>query len=490
MPMVELSARAHKIQMISGAIGALLVLLLLIVYPSVTQNNATQLKTIQDRGFIRFLTLNSASTYYQDVDEVNGFEYQLSLLFAEFIGIEARFITVSRFADLYTELLFGSGEIAAAGLSKNESSFSNAVLYGPSYYEVSSQILFRKGNIERPRKIEDLKGGTLKVIGGSSQAKLLQELRRKHRFLVWIESDDIASEELIEQVEYGRIDYALADSHEISLERRFFPELRIGFSLDPPKQLRWAFNHSDDNSLELAIEEFFTLIKTDGRLDQLIHRHYSGVSKFNYSDLQTLNLHIRERLPAYIALFKREAENSGIDWRLLAAIGYQESLWNERAISPTGVRGLMMLTRVTAKQMGVINRLDVEQSIHGGAKYFASVHERVPGNIAEPDRTWFALASYNVGRGHLADARKITENNGGDPDKWIDVKKSLPLLARKKWYKSTKYGYARGWEPVIYVENIRKYYDYMVASDLKAKSATITRDRLPEMFSRPIAPSH
>ncbi len=411
-------------------------------------------------------------------------------MFGKFIGVEAKFITVPHFADLYPELLFGSGDVIAAGLSKNESSFSNAVLYGPEYYEVANQILFRKGTVERPRKIDDLSGGTLKVISGSSQAKLLRKLQRRYQDLTWIESDDIDSEELIEQVEDGKVNYVLADSHEIALQRRFFPELRVGFELDRPKQLRWAFNHAKDNSLALAIDDFFRTIKTDGRLEQLIHRHYGHVAQFSYSDIQTLNLHIRKRLPSYEALFKQEGMNHDIDWRLLAAIGYQESLWNERAVSPTGVRGLMMLTQATAKQMKVKNRLDPQQSIRGGAKYFTRIHQRVPSHIAEPDRTWFALASYNVGFGHLQDARKITERNGGDPDKWIDVRKSLPLLARKKWYKSTKYGYARGWEPVIYVENIRKYYDYLVGSDLKAKSGAFVSDEQSESIFSPIAPSH
>ena len=129
----------------------------------------------------------------------------------------------------------------------------------------------------------------------------------------------------------------------------------------------------------------------------------------------------------------------------------------------------MMLTQVTARQMKVANRLDPEQSIRGGAKYLANVHKRVAESVAEPDRTWFALAAYNVGLGHVEDARIITEKRGGDPDKWIDVKQSLPLLARKKWYKQTRYGYARGWEPVKYVENIRQYYDYLVGLDTRGK---------------------
>jgi len=170
-------------------------------------------------------------------------------------------------------------------------------------------------------------------------------------------------------------------------------------------------------------------------------------------------LHVKERLPKYREAFIREAEAQGMDWRLLAAIGYQESLWNPKAKSPTGVRGLMMLTLNTAKMVKIKNRLDPEQSIKGGAIYFKRVLKKIPQRIKQPDRNWLALASYNVGFGHLEDARKITQNDKGDPDKWIDVKKSLPLLSKKQWYKFTKHGYARGNEPVKYVENIRKYCD-------------------------------
>lgn len=488
--MVELSPRAHRIQVIFGVIAALAVMLLLIVYPSVTQNSITQLEKIQQRGYIKFLTLNSASTYYQDNQGENGFEYHLGLLFSDYIEVEARFITVSRFSDLYPELLFGSGDIVAAGLSKNESEFSHAVIYGPRYYEVSNQILYRRGSVERPRKINDLFDGSLRVISGTSQVKLLHRLQKNHPLLSWIEEYDIASEELVELVEEGKADFILADSHEIALQRRFFPELRIAFELGHPKQLRWAFNHAKDNSLVLAVEAFFAQIKQDGRLEQLIHRHYSYAARFNYSDIQTFTQHIENRLPKYETLFRQEAANSGIDWHLLAAIGYQESLWNARAKSPTGVRGLMMLTLVTAKQMKVENRLNPEQSIRGGAKYFASVRKRVPQRISEPDRSWFALASYNIGFGHVEDARKITEMNGGDPDKWIDVKKSLPLLARKKWYKGTKFGYARGWEPVKYVENIRKYYAYLVGSDIKDSHEWGKVGEQTPAPIRPLSPSH
>lgn len=266
--------------------------------------------------------------------------------------------------------------------------------------------------------------------------------------------------------------------------------MRIAFEIGEPRQLRWAYNYSDDDSLATAIETFFDEIEQDGRLEQLIHRHYSHVEKFNYSDIRTFTRRIETHLPQFEALFKQASVEVGIDWRLLAAIGYQESLWNARAKSPTGVRGLMTLTLTTAKQMKVKNRLDPAQSIRGGSKYFASVLKRIPARIREPDRSWFALAAYNVGLGHVEDARAriITQSRGGDPDRWIDVKESLPLLARKKWYKKTKYGYARGWEPVKYVENIRQYFDYLTGFETKAlREASESNKPKPEVA--PLTPS-
>jgi membrane-bound lytic murein transglycosylase F len=487
--MSDLSSRAHGIQLVFGLLAVLLIILFFVVQPSIERDSKTTLEKIQQSGKLRILTLNSASTYYQDNNGSNGFEYQLSTLFSEYIGVTPEFITVSRFADLYPELLFGSGDIIAAGLSENESDFSSAVVYGPRYFESANQVLYRKGKVTRPREIEDLTEGLLQVVSGTSQVKLLAKIQQQHPALVWREVDNAASEELIEMVDSGEVTYLLADSHQIALQRRFFPELRIAFELGEARQLRWAFNHADDTSLANALDIFFEQISKDGRLEQLIHRHYSHVVKFNYSDIQTFTGHIEQRLPKYETLFRREAKAVGVDWRLIASIGYQESLWNPRAKSPTGVRGLMMLTQATAKEMKVANRRDPAESIRGGAKYFARVLKRTSSKITEPDRTWFALASYNVGFGHVQDARKLTEKNGGDPNRWIDVRETLPLLARKKWYKQTKHGYARGSEPVKYVGNIRKYYDYLTGLDLRLNQENALPEPLKDGATLPLAPS-
>jgi membrane-bound lytic murein transglycosylase F len=168
------------------------------------------------------------------------------------------------------------------------------------------------------------------------------------------------------------------------------------------------------------------------------------------------------RLPLYKEMFREAAGEIGMDWRLLAAIGYQESHWNPAAVSPTGVKGIMMLTQDTAGMMGVQDRENARESIFGGARYLMRVKDKVPERIPEPDRTWFTLAAYNIGFGHLEDARIITETLGGNPDDWSEVRANLPLLTQKKWYSRVKRGYARGWAPVHYVDNIRSYYEALM----------------------------
>jgi membrane-bound lytic murein transglycosylase F len=170
---------------------------------------------------------------------------------------------------------------------------------------------------------------------------------------------------------------------------------------------------------------------------------------------------LQDRLPALRPLFETTARTHQQDWRILAAIGYQESRWNRNAVSSTRVRGLMMLTEDTAGALGINNRRDAAASIRGGAAFLARMHETVPDRVPEPDRTWLALAAYNIGYGHVEDARVLAESAGRDPDSWLDVREFLPRLEDAAWFSRTKHGYARGWEAVRFVDNVRSYLDVL-----------------------------
>ena len=280
--------------------------------------------------------------------------------------------------------------------------------------------------------------------------------------LSWHADPELESDELLILVWQQLIEYTIADSNELSVNRHIYPELKPAFDISEPEPLAWAFPLGEDNSLLDEAKSFFKEIKENGTLERLIDRYYGHIEDFDYVGTRRYQAHIEQRLPQFRNFIKEAADEIVMDWRLMAAIGYQESHWDPDAVSPTGVRGIMMLTRAAAKDMNVADRKDPEQSIRGGARYLARMLQRIPERVPEPDRTWLALAAYNVGHGHLEDARNLTQKNKGNFDRWVDVKENLPLLSQKKWFQQTRYGYARGREPVRYVDNIRTYYDILV----------------------------
>ena len=414
---------------------------------------------IRKSGELVVITRNSPTTYYEDREGYRGLEYELVQLFAADLGVKARFVIPESFDDILPAIVRGEAHFAAAGLTVTPAR-QTLVRFGPTYQKISQQLVYRRGS-KRPKKITDTIDGSLEIVAGSSHEEELERLKAKHPELHWVAQKNIESEELLRLVKEQVIDYTIADSNELALNRRFHPELRAAFDLTKPQPLAWAFPHAEDTSLFKAAKTFFARIKREGILEQLIERYYGYTERLNFVDKRTFRRHMVERLPAFIDHFREAAEETGIEWEMLAAIGYQESHWNPKAVSPTGVRGVMMLTQATAKQLGVEDRSDPRASILGGARYLRMVEEKLPERIPEPDRLFLTLAGYNVGFGHLEDARVLTQRLGGDPDKWADVKKALPLLSDSKYHKTLKHGYARGSEPVNYVDNVRSYYDLL-----------------------------
>lgn len=434
--------------------GAAMFALLLFVYAP----QKTLLEKVQDNGELRVLTRNSATTYYIGPHGPTGPEFELVKAFADYLGVQARFVVDDNLQSILSKVAAGEAHLAAAGLTVTEEREKN-IRFTPAYQQITQQVVYHKGE-KRPRSIKDLVGKNLEVLANSSHAERLTEFKRDFPGLNWVESEDTGSSELLTLVAEQVIDYTVADSNEIALVRRFHPEVQVAFSLSSPQDLAWAMPQGQDDSLYQAAVDFFKHIKENGELKRMLARHYDHVRNYDYAGTPTYMRHIQGRLPNYQELFQQAAAKNDLDWRLVAAVGYQESHWNPLAVSPTGVRGLMMLTRVTAAQLGVTKRTDAAQSIKGGARYLRILFDQFA-DVPEPDRTWLALAAYNVGYGHVKDAQKITAQRGGDPEVWMDVKKSLPLLSKHKWHSKTKHGYARGTEPVRYVENIRSYYDIL-----------------------------
>lgn len=420
----------------------------------------TQLKRIKQSGELRVVTRYGPSTYYESINGAVGLEHDLAELFAKRLDVKVKFIVADSAKQAIQVLDEGKADIAAAGLLVDETR-KKKLRFAPPYRVLTEQVLYSESR-PRPNNIADLAGGVLEVSAGTGHVNTLKTLKRKYRQLDWRINFDQDVHELLFLVSEGLVDYTVANSDQALIMRRFYPNLRVAFDIGKTRELAWALPMSEDGSLYDETVRFFREMKDNKTLDQLIDRYYGHAEAFDAALDSALRRDYLTRLPKYKRLFVQAAKRHDLDWRLLAAIAYQESKWRSTAVSAEGVRGMMMLTGATAKELKVTDRFNPAQSIWGGASYLRQTLASIPPQIEDPDRTWYALAAYNLGYGHIEDARNLVVKRGGDPDKWIEIKKVLPLLSKPRWYRKTKYGKARGGVAVHYVNSIRRYYDLLV----------------------------
>ncbi len=416
------------------------------------------LEEIRRTGELVVLTRYGSTTFYESRDGLDGYEYALTQAFAESLGVKVRYVVLDSIPEVLEAIQSGRGHLAAAALTRTEER-EQVHNFGPDYKTVQQQVVCHRGGTV-PKDISELPTVRLLVIDGSSYVERLQELKQDVPNLEWGTTVELSSDEVLEQVSRQDVDCAVADSNIVAINQRYFPDLEIAFPISEEQSLAWVLAPGAKR-LTARLEKWFAEADENGLLASLDERYYGHVTIFDYVDTKRYMRRILNRLPRYRESFERAAAVHDIPWKLLAAVSYQESHWNPRARSPTGVRGMMMLTLPTARAMGVNNRLDPDQSIMGGARYLAKMIERIPEEVEGEDRLWFALAAYNIGFGHLQDARELAERLDQDPHRWHSLKTVLPLLSRKKYFRTLKHGYARGSEPVHYVERIRSYLDML-----------------------------
>jgi membrane-bound lytic murein transglycosylase F len=412
---------------------------------------------IIELGELRVVTRDTPTAYFVGPDGPAGPEYDLVRGFAESLGVSLVIETVESVSEILPHVNEGKSHMAAAGLSMTESR-REFLSFGYPYNSVDMHLIYKLGS-GKPRSIEETIGRHIEVVASSSHSDMMDSLSVAYPELDWSENADVEVVDLLEKVARGELDFTIADSTEFNIQRHFYPELRIALDLQIADPIAWAFKKKEGDSLLARADEYLIRANRVGFLERVNDRYFGHTEKFDYVGTRAFIRHFDSRLPRYREMFEGAADNAGVDWRLVAAIGYQESHWRSHAVSPTGVRGIMMLTQATADYLDIEDRMDPASSIFGGARFFARQTERIPDSVDEPDRTWMALAAYNVGFNHIKDARQIVEWQGGDPDTWVDLSQALPLLAKQKWYSRVPYGYARGWEPVLYVNNIRSYYN-------------------------------
>jgi membrane-bound lytic murein transglycosylase F len=418
------------------------------------------LQRILAEGELRVVTRNSPDAYYLGSHGPEGPAYDLASQFAEHLGVPLRLYTVKTREAAIEEVAAGRSHIAAAGLSTGIT-LPRGVQFGPGYQRVREHLVYRRRSA-RPATIAEAGRGQIEVGAASAHQRTLEDLRLKYPDLAWIERDATDTEEILADVSQGKVQFTLASSTEFALNRSVHPELAIALDLSPERALTWVVSTAgDDSSLLDRVNAFFVLARHDGMIAALLERYYGQDDRFDYLFSRNFMEHLQSRLPVYVSWFQQAGQQHGVDWRLLAAMGYQESKWDPHAVSFTGVRGLMQLTEDTASRMRAGDRRDPRSSIFGAAKYLSMLMRDMPRRIPEPDRTWFAVAAYNVGLGHVEDARVLAQQAGRNPDRWEDVREFLPLLSQERWYTRTKRGYARGWEPVRYVDNVQAYLNIL-----------------------------
>lgn len=442
-------------------IGIVALLLAVALWPAISWINHgdSRVAMIQSRGVLRISTINSPITWTKQNGEVSGLDYELAQQFADWLGVDLKVTVRENISQVFDDLDSGNADLLAAGLvySHDRSQHYRA---GPGFYSVSQQMVYRVGS-RRPSSLANLSETQLSIAPGMSVLSQLSALKEnKYPDLNWHIPNHGGANKLLQQVVDGEIPYTIADSVAIAIFQRIHPRLAVAFDVTDEEPVTWYSRRDEDDSLSAALLDFFNAQNENGTLARLEEKYLGHVGEFDYVDTRTFLRSVDTVLPDLQPLFQKYATH--FDWHLLAAISYQESHWDTQASSPTGVRGLMMLTKNTAQSLGVVDRLDAEESIRGGARYLQDMINKVPDTVPENERIWFALTAYNIGYAHMLDARALTAKLKGNPDSWADVKTRLPLLSQKNWYSKTTYGFARGHEAYDYVENIRKYHQSLV----------------------------
>jgi len=414
-------------------------------------------------GKITVLTRNNANCYYLYRGQPMGFEYDLAKAFADHLGVLLELKIAEKWEGMIPDIQTGEADMIAADLTITAKRLKQ-VAFSDGYLTTQQQIITNRQhpNIHSPA---DLAGQTVHVRRGTSYQERLEEIQLSGINIKIKLHVDVPTEELIRQVSNGNIGITIADEHIALLNRRYYPRARVASPISEKQSIGWAVHHKA-GKLRRKINQFFTIIKANGEYAEIYDRYFSNLKMFDYVDVRSYHRRLRTRLPSYQPIIEQAAELNNFDWRLIAAQIYQESHFDPAARSHASAFGLMQLTIQTARSLGVTDILDPLQNIQAGVLHLKMLHDFFD-KVPESDRMLIALAAYNVGQGHLRDARDLARQFNLDPNRWASLKETLPLLRYRKYYKNSRYGYCRGTEPINYVRHIFFYYDILKRSGIE-----------------------
>lgn len=415
-------------------------------------NSLNQWQKIQRKGYLSWITRTSPLTYYNSLDGIIGIEYDILSEFCRENNLKLTVLVADSNYELFKSFDNNNIDIVGGSLSLTPERL-NKYASTNSYDKTNIRIIssLRKPKI---RSLEDLKNYNGAILAHSSYKNIATELINKYQANILIYNGE-SMYELLQDVAHTNIDYTLSDMNIIDIYKSYVPKLRIGAKVSKDQMLGFYIKKTEDQSLLLKLNKFI-----DDYLFQNKVTRYKKVIKNSLpnskpADTAYFLKNYEKRWQQVKPLIYEVANKYSIKPVLLGAISYQESHWNAEAVSPTLVKGLMMLTRGVAKEQGITDRFDPLQSLEGGVRHFLKMKDKIPVRITEPDRTYFALAAYNIGYGNIEKARVMTQNGAQNPDIWDDVKNYLPLLNQTEKYN------VDGETAVRYVENIKVYQNLL-----------------------------
>ncbi len=413
---------------------------------------------IQKRGVLLFGTRTSLLSYFKSGDSIIGYEYQLLKKFADAHGLTVQPVLFSNNGKMFAALESGEIDIAGGHLTITKQRAQKYQFTAPiSQTAIDLVTHFNYRNIENIEEFEDKTG---LLVANSSYAELLNDLT-DFKPTDLTTSENIALFELIRKINRKEIDYTFGDSEIINIYQYFIPGIYQTIQLSEPADTAMLLRKYRSDELKLALDKFIIDAKQTGLLKQLKDKILVHLPNIDTANTVTFFDKLQTSWPKIQDLVFEVADQYQFDRALLAAISYQESHWEVDAESFTGVKGLMMLTASAAKDMQVEDRTDPRQSLEGGIKYFRYMKQKIPDRIKDPHKSLFALAAYNVGFGHLEDARILTQKAGMNPDDWFEVEPFLAKLNNPSIAHELRFGNADGSTAVVYVNNIMTYQQLM-----------------------------
>lgn len=434
---------------------------------------APELRDLQDiihSGKLVVLTMSSSHSYFLYKGEAMGFEYELIAAYARQIGVDLEIKVARNMNEIFEELKSGSVDLLAANLTITGERMQQIAFTDPILYSKQVLVQHRKPamNTESGKLIRspfELAGKNVYVHRNSAYYPRLKSLSDEIGSPINIieAPGDTDPEKLIQMVANREIEYTVADEHVALLNKGYHPQLDVEMALSFPQKIAWACRKESPMLLR-SLNNWLQQTRGSSLLAVLQHKYFKSVKtqreriQSNYSSLSG------GKISPYDDMIKKYSYLIGWDWRLLAAQIAQESQFDPEARSWAGAFGLMQLMPQTAAQFGVDSSSSIEEQIRAGIHYLMWLNTYWENEIPDDEeRIKFVLASYNVGLGHVIDARNLTEQHGGDSMVWYNhvdyylLNKSKDEFRDSEW---VKYGYCRCEEPVKYVDSILKRYQH------------------------------